>query len=228
MSDCSIETLEKILKKYEIEGDENLKPPISGGWGGGRIETPFDIKPSEFLKFAEDDLKIGGQHHLVNCLSNVKRSIECQIDSLLFGFGLHNRSKKEHWSFPKKVEVLNEISVVSPRLLTKINKLRNVLEHNYSLPDQERVEDALDIAVLFIKYTDKFLFSAKTSIHLDDSTGLDRVQFNCEDSKIVFSWYIRTPEHRGLDTEIVIDSNNPDFLRYIKWYVKIIELDEKF
>jgi hypothetical protein len=48
-----------------------------------------------------------------------------------------------------------------------------------------------------------------------------------EDSKITFSGYIREPEHRGLDKEIVIDIDNPDYQRYVRWFVKITELDER-
>jgi hypothetical protein len=47
------------------------------------IETGFEISPSEFLKFADSDLTAKYDHHLVNSLSNSKRAIDSQLDSLL-------------------------------------------------------------------------------------------------------------------------------------------------
>jgi len=52
-------------------------------WLFAKIETPFNINPHEFLKFAEYDLSSNYEQHFVNSLSNVKRAIECQLDMLL-------------------------------------------------------------------------------------------------------------------------------------------------
>ncbi len=57
------------------------------------IETNFEISPSEFLKFADCDLTAQYDHHLINCLSNTKRAIDSQLDSLLIGVGVSERSK---------------------------------------------------------------------------------------------------------------------------------------
>jgi hypothetical protein len=128
------------------------------------IETGFEISPSEFLKFADCDLTAKYDHHLVNSLSNSKRAIDSQLDSLLIGFGLSERSKK--WRFPQKIDFLNNVGVISPRILTKINKKRNLLEHEYKNPSEEEVEDALDVATLFVAYTNKYLFRANTGFEL--------------------------------------------------------------
>jgi uncharacterized protein YutE (UPF0331/DUF86 family) len=160
MPDISLQHLNEVLKNFNHiskDNDGNWEPTIDS-WGTGNIETPFTIKPGEFLEYAESDLKIDDNHHLVNCLSNIKRAIECQIDSLLIGFGLFEKAKIKNWKFPTKIEKLNEIGIVSPRILSKINKLRNLLEHEYSIPEREKVEEALDVAILFIRYTDQFLY----------------------------------------------------------------------
>jgi hypothetical protein len=124
------------------------------------VETPFQTKPHEFLRFAEYDLRSSYEHHLVNALSNIKRAIDCQLDSLLVGFGLFDESKRKKLSFPKKVVWLDSFGIISPQILKRINKQRNLLEHEYMRPRKNDVEDAFDVAKLFIAYTDKFLCRA--------------------------------------------------------------------
>ena len=61
----------------------------------GLVLSPFELKPGEFLSYAEIDLeKRNTEHDLVNVLGNVKRAIECEVDSLLYIFGLSKISKK--------------------------------------------------------------------------------------------------------------------------------------
>ena len=113
MREFSLESLNNILEMGEFEHCSCCD-----------VETDFEISPLNFLKYAEYDLTAKYDHHLVNSLSNTKRAIDSQLDSLLTGFGLSERAKK--WNFPKKIEFLNNIGVISPRILTKINKKRNL------------------------------------------------------------------------------------------------------
>lgn len=109
MSDYSLERLNLIFnddEEYYVDG-----------FSFDDVETRFDISPNDFIKFAEHDLTAQYNHHLVNTLSNTKRAIDSQLDSLLIGFGLSERSKK--WRFPQKIDFLNKIGVMSPRILTK-------------------------------------------------------------------------------------------------------------
>lgn len=129
---------------------------------GGRSETykkeaPFEIEANQFRDFAIEDTKIDTVHQRVNAISNVKRAIECRIDELLYAFCLHIKSENEKWNFPKKIQVLGDLGVFAPRILQKINRKRNQLEHQYVKPTQEDVKDALDVATLFIGYTDRLL-----------------------------------------------------------------------
>jgi hypothetical protein len=89
VEDFSIESLTRLfeLHKEEVffmEAAQNAD-----------IEVPFELTARDFLRFAETDLNDSlCKHHLVNALSNIKRAIHCQLDSLLFGFGLLDMSKK--------------------------------------------------------------------------------------------------------------------------------------
>jgi hypothetical protein len=114
----------------------------------------FEITARQFQEFASEDSRLDSIHSRVNALSNVKRAIECRIDELLYGLCLHVKSEKEEWNFPRKVKALSELGIIAPRILEKINRQRNRLEHEYIQPTKEDVEDALGVASLFLSYSD--------------------------------------------------------------------------
>jgi hypothetical protein len=130
------------------------------------VDSPYEIKPKEFARFAELDLNVKDKRALANAIGNIKRCIECQIDSLLYAFGFGDLSLRSDWSFPKKVEALKELRIVTPRILERINKSRNLFEHTYKLPRRRQVEDALDVAVLSVAYTERLLESYSRDLEL--------------------------------------------------------------
>lgn len=140
-------TIDELLKIFE------RTPPDDRYWeyspDGG-----FEINAHQFQEFALEDSKSDSIHSRVNALSNVKRAIECRIDELLYGLCLHVKSEKEQWNFPRKLKALSEVGIIAPRILEKVNRQRNRLEHEYIQPTKEDVEDALDVASLFLSYSD--------------------------------------------------------------------------
>ncbi|HEV7518281.1 MAG TPA: hypothetical protein VGR07_18440, partial [Thermoanaerobaculia bacterium] len=48
---------------------------------------------------------------------------------------------------------LHDIAVVAPRVLFKINRHRNEMEHQYICPSHEDVADFVDVVALFIEAT---------------------------------------------------------------------------
>jgi hypothetical protein len=198
-------------------------------WLFAEVETPFQVKPHQFLRFAEYDLNSNYEHHLVNSLSNIKRAIECQLDTLLFGFGLYGSVKKKRLSFPKKVALLDSLGVVSPRILKRINKKRNLLEHQYIQPETIDVEDALDVATLFIAYTDKFLSNrALGSCRLFHLKG-DGFDFSLEykQEKIILSDIVEKDEKRvdkriGVRKEV--NANDAEYCDYLKLFLSLYKI----
>lgn len=226
MEALSIEWLNNILR-FCIE-DRLL------GVSGVDIKVPFELKAKDFLKFAECDLSSDSTHQQVNALSNIKRAIECQLDSLLFGFGLFRKSEKENWSFPHKIECLNKVGVISPSILKRINKKRVLLEHKYESPEKEQVEDALDVATLFVEYTNRFLFNVViryTHFNYKDE-GDVIAQLFYKEGKIVFKKtnivdgkYLRYIDNTNkeklifLTKEVTADSE--EYLDYLKWFISL-------
>ena len=119
-----------------------------------KFKLPFEIKPKNFIEFAKADLKSKSIRSLINALSNTKRALDCQLDGILYTLGYYKESKKLRWNFIDKLEFLEKLNIVSPVFLKKINRNRNLLEHEFKCPEKEDVEEAIDITDFFIHHTD--------------------------------------------------------------------------
>lgn len=106
---------------------------------------------TDYLQFAEDDLNDGHtQRHLINAVSNAKRALHMEVETLSTAYGV-NESNKKFCSFPQRLAFLSRAGLFAkPRLLAKLNKLRNVVEHEYHVPTLEEAENFVDIVDLFI------------------------------------------------------------------------------
>jgi len=115
--------------------------------GGGDFGmTDLQISPTDFLTLAEEDFERGGLVALVNATTNVKRAIVGQLDQLLISFGYPSL----RWNVPRKIERVRALGLLAPSLLRKVVDMRNFLEHEYVTPELKNVEEALDIASLFV------------------------------------------------------------------------------
>ena len=139
------------------------------------VELKSDVLPHEYLDFMEEDLKGTDKRNLINALSNAKRALDCQIESLLYGYCLKAYTDKKKMAIPNKIELLNRLGIIAPRILRKINKVRNTMEHDFYCPSIDEVEDFADVILLFISYTDKYLYEIKTECYLLE----EEAQFSC-------------------------------------------------
>lgn len=114
--------------------------------GFGQFSYVTPVTPSAYLRYAQADLASGLKHAHINALSNAKRAIDCQLDNIFEAFGLKKRAR-----FPEKLEIVGELGLLAPRIVRKVIKARNLLEHEYYDPPQSEVEDAVDIATLFVE-----------------------------------------------------------------------------
>ncbi len=138
-----MEKLALLLKLIDIEPNDAIAMPSGGG---SLYQYKLDIDPYEFLTQAEIDYETGGSSSDLNAITNAKRAIVSQMDQALLSFGY----PATKWNIPKKIETLNLLGIVAPRILRKVSKYRNLLEHEYQRPDKEKIEEALDLASLFV------------------------------------------------------------------------------
>ncbi|EGQ8512300.1 hypothetical protein P3594_07945 [Vibrio parahaemolyticus] len=139
--------LRDFLKKYS----SGLHDWCISGTGSLRYEIPN--KSDVFLEYAEKDLESKTELGNVNALTNAKRAIDCQIEQLIKLLGL-----KKAKQFPQKIEQIKSIGLFAPRILVKVNKVRNLLEHEFVNPERHQAEDAVDVATLFVKLSNTVLY----------------------------------------------------------------------
>jgi hypothetical protein len=114
--------------------------------GGGLLMHELDVDPYDFLLLAEEDWERGGLAAELNAITNAKRAIVAQMDQALLSFGY----PAIPWNVPKKIETLQSLGLVTPRILRRVSATRNLLEHEYRRPSFKDVEDAIDLAALFV------------------------------------------------------------------------------
>lgn len=135
--------------------------------------------PRQLLHFGEENLSSKDNSRLVDALSNIKRALDCQIDLIIFEHGYGRRLRDEKWRFPRKIGFLKEYGIIAPRILEKINKTRNLLEHEFKMPSLENVEDAFDVVLLFIGYTENLR-------RVPDSICIGFDESSTKSNKVVF------------------------------------------
>lgn len=156
-----------------------------------KLGCPFDISPEDFLKISEKHLK---EKNYIDALANVKRWIDSQMDMLLFNIWYLDLARKEKWSFPKKVNLFNNFWILAPRILNKINRCRNELEHSFKHPTSEIVEDYLDIAMLFRWYTEKYLLDFAYFVTDGGESGSDWYAISVRQWKINIEFVSQTKD----------------------------------
>lgn len=138
-----MEKLSVLAKSIDLSANDAWA--VTSG-GGGLDLFEFEINPYDFLMRAEDDYDLGGDAASLNALTNAKRAITGQMDQALLSFGY----PATRWDIPKKLAVLDQLGFMVPRVLRKVSSVRNLLEHEYRRPDNIQVEEALDLAALFL------------------------------------------------------------------------------
>jgi len=203
------------------------KDTIRCGWTSDLIDTSFETLPSEFINFAEIDLETNFEHKYINALSNAKRALDCQADRLLKLFGFYKVSQDKFWGFPKKIELIQKFEIIAPRVLKKINNVRNLMEHQYIKPKPEVVEDFIDIVSLFVASTEHFVSKSANRIEYnnknDEYKGFMELEFviDSENSKIIIST-TRTDTKENI--EIEISKDDLEYIEIFRLHIKKVEI----
>lgn len=137
-----IKNLKELMDIIEI----SRETAVLVDFGGFAIDTyEMNTDPYTFLMQAENDYYQGQSSAALNSISNARRSIFCQVDQALLTFGI-----EPDRDYRKNIEKLQRLGLSMPRILRKVSKYRNLLEHEYRIPTKDQIEDALDLASLFL------------------------------------------------------------------------------
>jgi hypothetical protein len=123
--------------------------------------------PAMFQDFAEEDLRKGDPQSSANSLAHAKRALDCQLDFFLESYGLLDLSQSESWGTAKKISLTGDLGLVPPRILYKVNKARNDLEHRYELPSKQTAENAIDVVGMFVAAIDAYLYPLRKSVRFE-------------------------------------------------------------
>lgn len=136
---------------------EDLDPDHSSSWG--KIEYQTETTPRLYLDFAIEDLESDKTGRaFVNSLSNAKRALHLQIETLSNAFGFRVAVSKKNPNFYDYLGFCEKCGVVTPRILRRLNSIRNSVEHDYYIPTEREVEDFVDVVELFLAATDRYFY----------------------------------------------------------------------
>jgi len=165
------------------------KDTIRQSWSIDYVNTSLETNPMSYLNFANEDLESSFDHKYINAISNTKRALDGQADRVMKLLGV---KQQKTIGFHKKLEFLQKVDILAPRILQKINRVRNLVEHEYLKPNPEQVEDFFDIVSLFVLSTERYV-----------SHTVRTVEYNNEESeKFGIHYYV----------EILIDNDNSQLL----------------
>ncbi len=170
--------IKEHIDNFEVDGGSGTMPNL----------PRFDLTPRDYLEFAEIDLSSSNStHSLVNTVSNLKRAIDCQLDFFLSVFNLDSLYRKKRLGVDKKLGFLSKSGIFNAKSMSKLNTIRNRMEHHYELPTLEDVEVYYDLVLAFISVVENATtlagYSKQIYYKIDKSGGFD-IEFYYEGPRI--------------------------------------------
>lgn len=151
-------TLDLIKDKLKIDFSSTIVERDSGS----SVDCPFEFSARDFLRFAKLDFKAKDDKGDINSLTNAKRAIDCQIDSALTLFGISfdkipveseaiiKLTEFHVNDLPHKLKLIRALDFAPSGLISKTRTLRNKLEHYYQKPKRKEINEAIELAELFV------------------------------------------------------------------------------
>ncbi|WP_336835949.1 hypothetical protein [Sphingobacterium siyangense] len=198
---------------------------IRCAWGYELVKTSLETNPKNYLEYAEEDLNTNLTHKYINALSNIKRALDGQADRLMKLLGVQ---QKRTIGFPKKLEYLQKVEILAPRILNKINRHRNLVEHDYNNPKQEDVEDFFDIVSLFISSTEWYVENTIRLVEYNNEENEDFQMYNNievtvdnENSQLLIRRL--KPNLKSCIDELIVNINDSNYFEILKFHLKKVE-----
>lgn len=120
--------------------------------------NPNGPEPAEYLEFAKEDLLSRDLRGALNCLGNAKKSVHLIVDSYLTIIGIGHLYLKKR--FPEKLEIIKKLGIFPTKLVSNLNKKRNVVEHEYKNIEISEAEEFLDLAEMLVLLAYPYLKAA--------------------------------------------------------------------
>lgn len=209
--------MEKIFAKILFDLKIDFSKTIIERIGGGSLNTSTELTPKDFIRFSKQDFIGKDKRGLINSLTNAKRAIDCQIDNVLNEFGIEpdniekvsesliNKLNLNQKELPYKLKLVHALGLSPGSLIAKVRNLRHKLEHYYRIPNDIEVEEAIEIAELFI-----YSIESKTKI-LDEHFIISSTNFSqidtLKDLKLK-KYNILNPKHFETQISVIFFSHD--------------------
>lgn len=219
--------LETLKLNFDIISSDSPGVPVEG-----RYAIEYISRAKDIMKHLENLSEEKRCFALSDAYLNCKHAIDYQIDTIFHCLGILNGVRKNHYNFPKKMELLKMLGITSPNILRKISTKRNKIVHEHSIPSISEVEDAIGVAELFFYATNRlsrFLITGMT-VYLDSDEHFTLEYFGnyfkIKFPKSDYSQKFRELFMKTIEQGREIISNNERNELYISFEVDIT--DEKF
>jgi len=200
-----VKEIEKIRVLYSFINDYIWEMEEDVSFGTGYSFPEFDLYARDYLEFAENQIRLNTIESRINCISNLKRAVDCQIDTFLFTLSLNRVIKKKNLSFKNKLEFIDAIGVCNSNSLIKLNTIRNRIEHEYKVLEVRELDLYFDLVSTFISNLESaitILAFGERNFYTNDSNGKVSRYFTLSlergnEPKIIATWD-HTPE-KGIE-----------------------------
>ncbi len=190
----------------------------------------------DYIQFAKQDLVPGCQRGAINALGNAKRAIHLTVETFLRLLCIDKALSK--LNFPLKLDLLDSLQAFPTGIIKRLNKRRNLVEHEYSEIGFLDVADFVEVAEMFTLITNNYLKNtvAGAYVGIENSDNCLEWVINHKESEIYINeveakTYLETPvgkiyynirnkDNRKNITAVKITKNNKnDWMPYMDLFV---------
>ncbi len=146
------------FKQFIKEHIHALEP--SGKENPLKVQKRFQLTSREYLSFAENELNNSSDVSRINCVSHLKRALDCQLDTYFHTFNLYELFNKRAIKVKTKLEFIGALGFLNSRSLVRLNNIRNGMEHDYVVPDIADIEVYFDLITALVQLLEHGAFEA--------------------------------------------------------------------
>lgn len=216
------EKIDKV-KNFVLEYLELLR---NEGSSGRSPKFPnYELTARDYLQFAEEQLSKNTDSSLINCVSNLKRAMDCQLDTFFYSFNLSKIFNDRNLKFEKKLDFLNAAGIFSPRSLARLNTIRNKMEHEYQIPKINEIEIYYDLVTAFVYVLENIALNINNEMYFSLNEeyvvqGTFKITYSYDEQSIKIGWMITkdgtTFDKEELEASILDKGGFVDFALFFR------------